>query len=153
MWQFPYSPRGRGPSVLNHAPFFPFTGIFQATINDVGHSLRNHTQSQHQVSDVRECFEKCLADPQCLSFNLQHDSALPTRSCELNGVTKGQDPRNYVRRPGYTYYDRVWRSLLESQAYHTMLIIVHMVRTKSVRFMNKALKIAYLNYISIWISQ
>ncbi|PFX28116.1 hypothetical protein AWC38_SpisGene7152 [Stylophora pistillata] len=82
-------------------------GIFQATIDDVGYSLRNHTKRHHQVHDVMDCFEKCLADPQCLSFNFEHDSVLPTRKCELNGVTKGQDPRNYVRRPGYTYYDRV----------------------------------------------
>ena len=37
-----------------------------------------------------------------------------------------------------------------SQAYHTVFVDVE--RTKSVRVMNKALKIAYLKYISVLIS-
>ena len=36
---------------------------------------------------------------------------------------------------------------------HTWLIIVDMRQTKSMRVITKALKIAYLNYISVWISQ
>ena len=48
-----------------------------------------------------------------------------------------------------------WWSV-RTQAYHTMyswLIIVDMRQTKSMRVMNKALKIACLNYMSVWISQ
>lgn len=97
----------KGPSNINHRTLLILTGIFQATIDDEGYSLRNHIQSQHQVSDVMGCFERCLVDSRCLSFNFEHDLVLATRSCELIGVTKEQDPRNYVRRPGYTYYDRV----------------------------------------------
>ena len=36
---------------------------------------------------------------------------------------------------------------------HTWLIIVDMRQTKSMRVITKALKIAYINYISVWISQ
>ena len=36
---------------------------------------------------------------------------------------------------------------------HSWLIIVDMRQTKSMRVMNKALKIACLNYMSVWISQ
>ncbi|KAJ7365434.1 hypothetical protein OS493_005541 [Desmophyllum pertusum] len=87
----------------------PFlNGIFQTTIDDVDHALlRDRPRSQHEVGDVMQCFKKCQGDSQCHSFNFEHDSGLPTRKCELNGATKGQDPVNYVRRPGYTYYENV----------------------------------------------
>ncbi|XP_078350853.1 uncharacterized protein LOC144635641 [Oculina patagonica] len=80
-------------------------GMFQATIDNVNHALHHHPRSQHEVSDVTQCLKKCQDDFHCLSFNFQHKSILPTRKCELNGATKGQDPPNYVRRPGYTYYE------------------------------------------------
>ena len=80
--------------------------MFQATIDDVDHAFLR-TRSQHEVGDVIECFNKCQGDSQCHSFNFEHDSVLPTRKCELNGATKDQDPVNYVRRPGYTYYENV----------------------------------------------
>ena len=84
---------------------FLVTEIFQATLDDVDHALSSHPRSQHEVSDVIQCFGKCQDDSQCLSFNFQYTSVLPTKKCELNGVTKGQDPENYVKRPGYTYYE------------------------------------------------
>ncbi|KAJ7365433.1 hypothetical protein OS493_005540 [Desmophyllum pertusum] len=80
-------------------------GMFQATIDDVDHALLHRPRSQHEVGDVMQCFKKCQGDSQCHSFNFEHDSVLPTRKCELNDATKGQDPVNYVRRPGYTYYE------------------------------------------------
>ena len=86
-------------------PLFLLTGIFQATLNDVDHALSSHFRSHHEVSDVIQCFQKCQDDSLCLSFNFEYTSVLPTKRCELNGVTKGQDPKHYVKRPGYTYYE------------------------------------------------
>ncbi|XP_078350960.1 uncharacterized protein LOC144635751 isoform X2 [Oculina patagonica] len=82
-------------------------GIFQTTIDDMDHALLHSPRYQHEVNDVMQCFKKCQGDSQCLSFNFQHDSALPTRTCELNTATKGQAPINYITRPGYTYYENV----------------------------------------------
>jgi len=81
--------------------------IFQATLDDVDHALSSYPRSQHDVRDVMQCFRKCQDDTQCLSFNFEYTSVLPTKKCELNYVTKGQDPKNYVTRPGYTYYENV----------------------------------------------
>ncbi|CAH3175559.1 unnamed protein product, partial [Porites evermanni] len=81
--------------------------IFQATLDDVDHSLLSHLRSRHKVRDVIDCFKKCRDDQQCLSFNFQYTTVVPSKNCELNGVTRGQDPKNHVRRPGYTYYENV----------------------------------------------
>ena len=54
-----------------------------------------------------QCYKKCQDDPKCLSFNFEYTSSLPLKNCELNGVTKRQDPNNYVKRPGYIYYENV----------------------------------------------
>lgn len=53
------------------------------------------------------CYKKCQDDPKCLSFNFKYALSLPSKNCELNGVTKRQDPNNYVKRPGYIYYENV----------------------------------------------
>ena len=53
------------------------------------------------------CYKKCQDDPKCLSFNFKYALSLPLKNCELNGVTKRQDPNNYVKRPGYIYYENV----------------------------------------------
>ena len=53
------------------------------------------------------CYKKCQDDPKCLSFNFEYTSSLPLKNCELTGVTKRQDPNNYVKRPGYIYYENV----------------------------------------------
>ena len=90
---------------FNNCNVFLLTGIFQATLDDVDHALSSHPRSHHEVSDVMQCFKICQDDPQCLSFNFEYISSLPTKKCELNDVTKGQDPKHYVRRPGYTYYE------------------------------------------------
>ena len=53
------------------------------------------------------CYKKCQDDPKCLSFNFKYTLSLPSKNCELNGVTKRHDPNNYVKRPGYIYYENV----------------------------------------------
>lgn len=105
---------------------FLLTGVFQATVDYVDHALFHHPRSQHRVSDVIDCFKKCQGDSQCLSFNFQHESVLPTRRCELNGATKLQDPMNYVGRPGYTYYENgEW--MLKSTRRFTFARFIHLV--------------------------
>ena len=42
-----------------------------------------------------------------LPFNFKYNLELLTMMCELNGVTIGQDPKNYVKRPGCMYYEKV----------------------------------------------
>ncbi|KAM7451506.1 hypothetical protein ABFA07_001156 [Porites harrisoni] len=82
-------------------------GIFQTTLEDVDYALSSHPRSEHEVNDVMHCYKKCQDDPKCLSFNFEYTSSLPSKNCELNGVTKRQDPNNYVKRPGYIYYENV----------------------------------------------
>ena len=86
---------------------FPFVGVFQATLADVDHALFSHSRSQHEVSDVMQCFKRCHNDSQCLSFNFEYATVKLSKTCELNGVTKNQDPNHYVSRPGFTYYEKV----------------------------------------------
>ena len=81
------------------------TDTFQTKLDGVDYALLGQPLSQHHVSDVIECFRKCRDDSQCLSFNFEYQSVLPTRRCELHAITKNQDPKNYVTRPGYTYYE------------------------------------------------
>lgn len=95
-------------TLLTSTIFIISVGIFQATLNDVDHSLFSHLRSRHKVRDVIDCLKKCRDDLQCLSFNFQYTTVVSSKNnCELNGVTRGQDPKNYVRRPGYTYYGNV----------------------------------------------
>lgn len=99
---------GISGTLLTSTIFITSLGIFQATLDDVDHSLFSHLRSRHKVRDVIDCLKKCRDDLQCLSFNFQYTTVVPSKnSCELNGVTKGQDPKNHVRRPGYTYYENV----------------------------------------------
>ena len=84
---------------------FLSTGIFQAKLDGVDYALRSKRLSEHEVIDVMQCFRKCRDDAQCLSFNFEYTSELPTKKCELNGVTKDQDLKNYVMRPGCMYYE------------------------------------------------
>ena len=99
--------------------FFLFVGVFQATLADLDHALSSHPRSQHEVSDVVQCFKKCHNDSQCLSFNFEYATVKLSKTCELNGVTKSQDPNHYVNRPGFTCYEKVgwlskrsWRCLV-----------------------------------------
>ena len=94
-------------TLLASMPLLLLTGVFQATLDDVNHALSCYPLSQHEVNDVMQCFQKCQDNSQCLSFNFEYASVLPQKTCELNGATKGQDPRNYVKRPGFTYYENV----------------------------------------------
>ena len=93
------------------APLVPFqsTGeIFQATLKEVDHSLLLHSRSRFEVTSVTQCAQKCRADSMCLAFNFQHSSSSPPVSqCELKDASRHQDPRNYVERRGYTYYEDV----------------------------------------------
>ena len=99
---------GISGTLLTSTIFIVSVGIFQATLDDVDHSLFSHLRSRHKVRDVIDCLQKCRDDLQCLSFNFQYITAVsPKNNCELNGVTKGQDPKNFVRRPGYTFYENV----------------------------------------------
>ena len=84
---------------------FLSTEIFQAKLDGVDYALHSKRLSEHEVIDVMQCFRKCRNDAQCLSFNFEYTTVLPIRKCELNGVTKDQDPKNYVMRPGYMYYE------------------------------------------------
>ena len=110
MWTFkviiisPYKKR----TSLTSTIFIISVGIFQATLDDVDHSLFSHLRSRHKVHDVIDCLKKCQDDLQCPSFNFQYTTVVSRKNnCELNGVTRGQDPKNFVRRPGYTYYENV----------------------------------------------
>ena len=84
----------------------PFsTDTFQTKLDGVDYALLGQPLSQHYVSDAIECFRKCRDDSQCLSFNFQYTSALPSRKCELHAITKSLDPKNFVKKLGYTYYE------------------------------------------------
>ena len=99
---------GISGTLLTSTIFIISLGIFQATLDDVDHSLFSHLRSRHKVRDVIDCLKKCQDDLQCLSFNFQYATVVSSKNnCELNGVTRGQDPKNFVRRPGYTYYGNV----------------------------------------------
>ena len=78
---------------------------FQTKLEGADYALLGQPLSLHHVSDVIECFRKCRDDSQCLSFNFEYTSALPTRKCELHAITKNWEPKDYVMRPGYTYYE------------------------------------------------
>ena len=81
------------------------TDTFQTKLDGVDYALLGQPLSQHHVSDVIECFRKCRDDSQCLSFNFEYTSASHARSCEFHAITKNQGPKDYVIRPGYTYYE------------------------------------------------
>ena len=81
------------------------TDTFQTKLDGVDYALLGQPLSEHDVIDVIECFRKCRDDSQCLSFNFEYKSVLPTRKCELHAITKNWDPKDYVMRPGYTYYE------------------------------------------------
>ena len=76
-------------------------------LDGVDYALSRSPRSQREVSDVMQCSRKCRDDSQCLSFNFQYSSVLPTKTYELNGATKRHEPQNYVKRPGYTYYENL----------------------------------------------
>ena len=102
-----HNPQGITTNANRVCILFFFVGIFQAKLDDVDHALSSRSRSQHEVSDIMQCFQKCRDDSHCLSFNFEYTSVLPTKKCELNDLTKGQDPKNYVKRPGYMYYENV----------------------------------------------
>ena len=87
--------------------FFTLTEMFQVALVGVDYALSSHARSHHEVSDVMQCFRKCRDDLQCLSFNLEYNPELLTMMCELNGATIGADSKNYVKRPGCLYYEKV----------------------------------------------
>lgn len=87
--------------------FFVLKVIFKVVLVGVDYALSSHPRSHQEVSDVMQCFRKCRDDPQCLSFNFEYNSKLLTMMCELNGVTMGQDPKNYAKKPGCMYYEKV----------------------------------------------
>ena len=81
--------------------------IFQASLKEVDHSLLLHSRSRFEVKSVSQCAQKCRADSMCLAFNFQHSSSSSLRQCELKDASRNQDPTNYVKRRGYTYYEDV----------------------------------------------
>ena len=83
------------------------TGMFQTTLHERDHALLLHHRNQHEVDDVTQCAERCRDDSRCVAFNFQHSASSSVRQCELKDATRQQDPDNYIKRRGYTYYEDV----------------------------------------------
>ena len=70
------------------------TDTFQTKLYGVDYALLGQPLSQHHVSDVIECLGSA-----------EYTSASHARNCELHAISKNQGPKDYVIRPGYTYYE------------------------------------------------
>ena len=87
--------------------FFFFLGIYISSLENLHHALVRHITQVFEVVDVDQCAQLCRTHS-CRSFNFQQFGAEgPKRYCELSKLSRDQAPKQYVSRPGYTYYDDV----------------------------------------------
>ncbi|KAL9957131.1 hypothetical protein ACROYT_G038733 [Oculina patagonica] len=80
----------------------------------VDHALVGHVMSKAAVVDEFECYQKCLGNNSCKSFNVHPDgNNAKRRFCELNNKTRQMKPGHFKWKKGSTYYGSVQVSCMD----------------------------------------
>ena len=82
-----------------------FTTLYHEAIQNK--ALFNHVfKSLTNTIDRVECFQACVGDCRCMSYNFQENPSVDgTRHCELNSADYKSDTFALMIRAGFAYYD------------------------------------------------
>ncbi|KAL9957259.1 hypothetical protein ACROYT_G038873 [Oculina patagonica] len=81
----------------------------------VDHALVGHVLSKAGIVDEFECFQKCLGNNSCMSFNVYpYGNNAERLICELNNKTRQMKPGHFKWKKGSTYYGSVQVSCVDA---------------------------------------
>ena len=86
----------------------------------VNRTLEGYNLSTIQVEHFLECFDACIVDCRCLSFNWEKNpSQGAEHQCQLNFETKDTNASLLFEKPGHSYHD-IETTVSYKNSYRTM---------------------------------